>query len=434
MKERIKKLASSQMIRGSAILWIGMMGANVSNYLFHLLMGRFLGPVNYGILASIISLMYFISVPTTTIWTTVMKFTAEYDAEDALDKINGMFNRLSKQLSLIGLALFLVLIALSPLISAFLKLPSTWPVLILSAVVLVGYILPINRGILQGLQKFPSLSLNLVLETVLKLGIGIFLVYLGYAVNGAIIGIAVAGFAAYAFSFIPLRGFIHKADTLGVSLKAMLAYSVPVFIVQFCLSAYYSVDILLVKHFLPAVDAGHYSGLSILGKIVFFASLAIVGVMFPIVAGRHKAGDKHSHYLGYSLGLITLVSGFIVAVYFIAPSFIISLLFGQKYLAVVPYVGWFGGAMLLLALSSALANYFLAIQKMGVVPILIVAAIVQVALLTVFHSSLTQIVAIMLGLMATLFVVLGAYYFVSARGAPEPETAEPPLVSLPTEF
>jgi O-antigen/teichoic acid export membrane protein len=418
VKDKVARLVKSSMLRGSAVLWVGMMAANMSNYLFHLLMGRFLGPVNYGVLASIVSILYYLMVPTTTITTIVMKFTAEYQVEGTPGKTHSLFKRLTKQLLIVSVVLFGLMLVASPLISRFLKIESAWPMVILSFMVLGTYLLPINRGVLQGLQKFGTLSANLFLETVLKLVVGIGLVLAGYMVNGAIFGIVAAMFAAYALSFIPMRKILAAHESAAVALGSVWRYSIPVFITLFCLNSYYSIDIILVKHFLSPVEAGLYSGLSILGKIVVFASLAIVGVMFPIVAGRHKSNQKHGGILVSTLSLVTLVSGAIVIGYAAAPHLVISILFGDKFLGVAPYLGAFGLAMLLLALSTALANYFLAIDRTGGVPILVTVAIAQVILLVLFHDSLTHIVGVMLVSMAALFAALGVYYAFAVRGRP----------------
>lgn len=431
---KAKNFISSPIIRGSAVLWVGMMAANVSNYLFHLLMGRFLGPVNYGVLASIISVLYILLVPTTTITTAVMKFAAEHAVEGRPGKTRELMMRLSNRLLVISVILFVVMVALSPVLSSFLNIPSVWPIVILSGMVLVGYVLPVNRGILQGLQRFGSLSASLILETIIKLAVGIALVIAGFAVNGAVFGIVVAVFVAYAFSFWPLRDILAERGEGGVSLKALFKYSIPVFIALLCLSAYYSVDIMLVKHFLSPVEAGYYSGLSILGKIVVFASLAITGVMFPLVAARHKAEEPHRHILLSTLGLTAAVSGAIVAVYFIMPRFTIGILFGAKYLSVAPYLGSFGIAMLLLSLSYVFANYFLAIHKTRYIPVLVGVVMLQVGLLWFIHGSLSQIVAVMVGTMSLLFVSLVVYYLIAVGFKEGPEPEEPVAVSVTPEF
>lgn len=424
LADLIKRLTQSRLIKDSAILWVGMMAANLSNYLFHLLMGRFLGPVDYGVLASLISVFYILTVPTSTVQTAIMKYSAEYHAEENLSKVNGLLRDSTKWLGLTGFVLFIIFAGLSTMISRFLNIPSVAPVLILSIVIPVAYLIPINRGIMQGLSSFLQLSFNFSLEAVLKLAVGIVLVFIGYHVSGAIAGIVIAMIICYGLSFFPVRSLLKTSGVEEAHLMSILKYSLGVFVALLCLNTYYSVDVILVKHFFSATNAGYYSGLSIMGKIVFFASMAIVAVMFPIVAGLHKKEEKHSHYLLYTLSLISLVSGAVVVGYFVAPSLIIHILFGQKYAPVAAYLGIFGLAMLLLALSSALVNYYLAIHETKFIPGLAVFAVLQVALIWMFHSSIREVTFVMVAVMALLLVFLTAYYFIEVRGkarSTEPE-------------
>lgn len=405
-----KEFIKSRMIKDSAVLWTGMMAANVSNYLFHLLMGRFLGPTDYGILASLIALYYIIMVPTGTIQIVAAKFAADFKAESSYYKVFSLLKYLSKRLFLIGAGLFIIFILASKPISNFLNIDSVFPVILLGSLFLISYIVPVNRGVLQGLQDFFQLSLNFSIETVFKLVVGIGLVYAGFKVNGAIFGIAVGVLVAYGISFFPLK-FLFQRQYSKVQIGHVLRYSVPVFISYMCLTAFYSVDIILAKHFFGSVQAGLYSGLAILGKIVVFASLAIDGVMFPVVAELHKQEKNHAHYLRYSLILVSAISGLIVLAYYIFPNFIIRVLFPQ-YLPVAPYLGIFGFAMFLLALSSVFVYYFLAIQKTGFVYFLGVIALLQAVLIWFFHSSIGQVAWIMAFIMAVLTLGVFFYYLV----------------------
>jgi O-antigen/teichoic acid export membrane protein len=72
----IKRFFSSQLISGSLVMTLGTAVAGVFNYLYHLFMGRMLGPVDYGILASLISLAYLLSVPTATLNLVIVKFVS----------------------------------------------------------------------------------------------------------------------------------------------------------------------------------------------------------------------------------------------------------------------------------------------------------------------------------------------------------------------
>ena len=54
----------------------GSMLSNVVNYLYHLAMGRILGPVDYGILASLFSIFYIIGIVPLSSSVSIVKFVS----------------------------------------------------------------------------------------------------------------------------------------------------------------------------------------------------------------------------------------------------------------------------------------------------------------------------------------------------------------------
>ena len=85
--------------------------------------------------------------------------------------------------------------------------------LILSPIILFSVILPIIRGNLQGLQKFKLLGLNLITEIIVKLFLGILLVYLGFKVNGAIFAVVLSFFFPILLGLISIRRYLTKNIT-----------------------------------------------------------------------------------------------------------------------------------------------------------------------------------------------------------------------------
>ena len=57
--------------------------------------------------------------------------------------------------------------------------------------------------------------------------------------------------------------------------------------------SWHNIDVILVKHYFSADEAGHYAALSQLGKIIIFGTGAIASVMFPLVVERF---EKHEMY------------------------------------------------------------------------------------------------------------------------------------------
>src|SRR5437016_13275261 len=82
-------------------------------------------------------------------------------------------------------------------IAAFENLGSTIPILILGFSIALIWQVAIPRGVLQGLQRFTSLSLNLSLELVVRTIVVVLLLKAGYAVSGAMAAV----FAGLAFVF-----------------------------------------------------------------------------------------------------------------------------------------------------------------------------------------------------------------------------------------
>src|SRR5207302_7660443 len=82
-------------------------------------------------------------------------------------------------------------------IAAFEHIGSTLPILILGFSIALIWQVAIPRGILQGLQRFTALSLNLSLELLIRTTVVFLLLKAGYAVSGAMAAV----FAGLAFVF-----------------------------------------------------------------------------------------------------------------------------------------------------------------------------------------------------------------------------------------
>ena len=68
------------LIRDSFILFTASSIVNVGAFIFHLIMGRFLGPANYGILGTLLTIVYIVNVPINVIQTTIKKFVSQFKA------------------------------------------------------------------------------------------------------------------------------------------------------------------------------------------------------------------------------------------------------------------------------------------------------------------------------------------------------------------
>ncbi len=397
----------SSLIRDNMVLFISSVILNGIGFLYHFYMGRVLGPTSYGVLGTLLSMVYLMIVPLFTVQTSVTKFVSVLRAKKEYGKIKYLLLDSLKVFSVVGILGFLILVLFTPKIGGFLRIPIV-PLLILDAILIFALLLPVMRGILQGTQLFKSLGKNQVIEGVSKLGLGILLVFIGLDVVGAISGVMLSYAFAFAFAFIPLR-FVFKYKKEKFKTKKIYLYSLPVLIVLLSLTAFYSLDLIIVKHFFEDLQAGYYAAVSLIGRTVYFATLSITFVMFPKVSELHFNNKESKHILFKSLIFVLLIGIPLILFYLIFPTFTIKLFFGSEYLVVKDLLWLFAAVMFFFSLVYTLAFYNLSRNKINFIYLLLFFNILEVALLYLFHNSIGQIIYLLLALMVVLFFSMLVY-------------------------
>ena len=402
----IKKL-----IKGGIVIIAGTLIGSVANYAYNTLTGRFLGPENYGIFTSLMSLLAIVSVPMMAIQTVSAKFSSKFLAENRLGKVRALVSSLHRRLWPIGVAAALMIMILSGFVGRYLHIPSLVPIFILAIIFIVAFLVPITRGVIQGMQKFFQLSFNTSLDALFRLGIGMALIALGFKVNGAVGGVVAGTVLAYLFSFLPIRNILkHSSEPFDK--KKIMEYSWPTVVVILCLTALVNADIIMAKHYLPPVEAGHYAALSTIAKIIFYFSGPIVSVMFPMISDLYSKGERHYHLLITTLIGVFGASMAILVFFTLAPQFTIKMLYGQQFISVWHFLPSMGLVMVLYGLVNVMANYFLSINKMKFVPFLVFFTVLEVILLSFFNSSISVFIIISMLSQIVLLITLFSLYLI----------------------
>ncbi|MBI3962220.1 MAG: oligosaccharide flippase family protein [Deinococcus sp.] len=351
--------------------------ANALNYLYTLLMSRSLGLEGYGSVVALFALIGIAAVPTGVVQNVVVDATARLAAQGLGTRAGALLRvALVRLVALYGVTLALILTG-STYLARFLQLPEpslvTWAGLALFCAGLA----PAALGVLQGLQRFPSLGLTTVLGPLAKLGVGVALVGLGWGVHGAVVG-AVAGAAlalATALFFVP-AGWMARLREPVVFLTPTswrLAGNLMAF------TGLLNLDVLLVKHYLAPSEAGLYAAASTGGKVLLFMTGAIPAVLFPQVITLHTRGQAAEAYrvlqraLGYTLILIAPA----LAVYWAAPALVMQLLFGQAYVGAAPLLRPLALGMAGFAVVGALLTYQVGRQRFDCLPWLAAGAVAE---------------------------------------------------------
>ncbi len=407
--EKISHVAAHPLARGSAIVLAGTTLANTGAYIYHLVVGRILGPVGYGELASLFSFLYILNVPSMVLQTVLTRYIAGFRTKSELGRAKALSLAV---LRILCVVLFLGAIILYPflsLLSEFLhidKPAALFYTYVTAALWIVGIV---QVSLLQGLQRFTT---AMVLSN-----FWIYLRLIGGAL-GAMFGVTetvIAGVltsaVAFAAQFWPLRDvYGAKINSIAIPKREFVAYSVPSLLTMLGITSLYSTDILLAKHFLTPVEAGYYAAISVMGKIIFFASSSVSYVLFPVVAERSKTHTDSMRLVYSGVVAVGLVSLAIDIGYFLMPKTALLLLFGESYYPASAYLGWFGIFISFYSVSYLVATTLLGLGKTRVAGIVIAAAVVQIAGIAWFHSSMGAIITVNIIVAAMLTPGLLLYY------------------------
>lgn len=406
MKKIFQDITANPLFSGSAIMVIGSNTINALNYLYHLILGRMLGPSDYGELAALISLMGLLSIVPGSISLVIIKYVSSAKTEEG---IANLINWLKSRIIKASLIFFLVILLLSPLIRSFLHINKLVYLILIAISFLVSFQSLFYRSILQGLLRFKAVILSVLAENSTKLIVSIVLVYLGFRVGGAMlafVGAAVSGW--YITIFYLKFSSKGKSDTLP-DVKSMTFFAIPVIIQTLSTTSFYSSDVILVKHFFSSHDAGIYAALSTLGKIIFFGTGPIAAVMFPLVSKKQAEGGNFRRVYYYSFFATLTLAALILFFYLSTPKLAINLLYGKAYLEAANLLFWMGIFITLFSLTSLIISYGLALGRTATVYFQLVAAIFQIILIWFFHQTLFEVIIISCTVTGMLLAVLLIY-------------------------
>jgi len=410
----VSKLLKHELISGTFYIFIGSIFGNFLAFLLNLFLARNLSYADYAIFASLLSVITLVSIPGGSMNTVIVKFATNYFAKQELDKGAIFYRKTFKYILYISIISVVGFYIFSIPIKNFLHLDSILYVVLSGLIVASFYLSMLNNAFLQSLLKFKFLSLMSIIAGVVKLIAGVVLVFMGYKAFGALWSIFFMTFVSFLVGFIPLKNLLKKYDKNIVitAKKEVLSYAFPVSITVLFLTSFTSMDVILVKHFFSPHTAGFYAGLSLIGKVIFYFTVPIPAVMFPLLVKRHATGKNFVNLFYLALVLVMLPSIAITSFYFIFPSFVINLfLGGREYLYVSKYLGIFGLYLTVFSLVNVCVNFFLSLNKTNICVPVVLAAVSQIILIYIFHSDFYQVIGVSLLVSVLLFITLLIIFF-----------------------
>ena len=392
------------------MLFTGGLIAGIGGFVYHAIAGRVLGPTTYGQVAFLIAVYAVGTGPALIIVVVLARYTAVLAARGDAG-VRSLLVRTSRLVAIPCLLLVLGTTLFARSIAEVGHLGSTIPILILGFSIALIWQVAIPRGILQGLQRFTSLSLNLSLELLVRTTIVFALLKAGYAVSGAMAAV----FTGLAFSFVlglyALRDHFRRMAS-RVQLRVMASFSLTAAAGIIGVQILYNQDVIFAEHFLSGHDGGIYGGLNKIGTILYFLTLSVSQVLFPRVVEAVAKEQHPGRILLASAGILTALGGGALLVFAVASGLVVGILFGPSFRDAIPFVLPVGVIGLALSLNNLLVQFFMAVHDRVFVPILAFGCVLEATLIFTFHDKVGQVVLDVLVALVVLLLLLSIRCYV----------------------
>jgi len=409
MNATIKLIKSK--IKPEQLFMLSVLLVNGGNYLYNLILGRFLGPDKFADAAILVTFLLVLSFVAMTFQLVAAKFSVLFENEIFKSFISTLY----KRAFIVGIILALAIIVFSSELQEFFKTSTSKMFLLFGIGVPFYFLMSVNRGVFQGKQELTSLSVTYQSEMISRLLITFSLLY--FLDFDSSVLIAVGILCSFVFGMLPFK---YKIFSFKTSFKLDVDNSK---LVRnfFIITAFYELtqiiinnsDILLVKHYFDSYEAGLYASLALIGRVVYFIAWMFVMLLLPTVVQLKKEGKSTLPILMKYVGYIGMIAASIIIACFFFPEQIINILFGSSYLEIAPLLWKYASATGVFAISNIFAYYYLSLDKYVPVVLSGIFGLLQVVLVTVYHNSLAQVVHVQIIAMVLLLGVQLAYFFLN---------------------
>lgn len=374
----------------------GMAAGSVFNFLYNAYLGRVLPLENFALIGLLSSLLSIFWIAAGILGKTVTLQASYLIGKSGEGAGIAFWKSLKTKVFIASILLSIVWVLLSPVTSAYLQLSSTIPLLIFTPVILLGLLYFVDSSFLSARLRFGSMAILTASETAVKFLIAVSLVLMGFS-NYAYAAIpASIAFVFILATFLSRRGNKIKAKEAPVdSKKFPKAFFVIAGLTGLSTITFLSLDVVLANHYLPTQQAGLYALTALIGKMILFLAGLAAPFVTPLVSRNEGAKKDSRKILNLTvLGTVMLSLPASIAL-LLYGDVIIPFMFGANAVATLPFIPVIIFSMVALSLAKVYGDYYLAKRHYTFTAVAVLFSILEIILLSVFHSNIWSFVLTM---------------------------------------
>ena len=362
MKKIIINILNNSFIKGGFFLTVSNFIVGLINYVFNVLTGRALGPEGYGEVATLFSYLTVVSIPVGIVgMLIVQKIGNSKNPEIYTVALFEWLKLKLKKYWYISLLSLIILPFIPKLTNLKIETANTLYILVILSLIGAFY-----HSALTALHLFSSQSLFNILGATVKLS-GALIAFWGF---GSLRIILLMLIFSSIFQLILKFIFISKKlkEQIGQTFDKIEKGILDIFkdrqlwytsSATAVLTLLGNIDIIFVKRFFSAEDAGIFGAWSVFAKIILYVIGPLISLSFIFFSSR-KNQEWHKPVFMMLL-LFFIFSGVVANLgYGFFGREIIEMLFGKKFLPLLPYMEWAGLFGIGYVLMLFMMQYYLA--------------------------------------------------------------------------
>lgn len=403
----IRRALASDLVLHGAIVFIGLIVANVLNYLYYVVSGRILGVEGYGELTSLTSAVLTLAAPANVAQIVVARFIAGFAAAGDLHAKERLTRSVVRASLMLALLVAIVGTILSKPIAGFFHVASFWPIVVSAASLGMYAVITVQRGVLQGASRFGELSTSYCVESVLRLVVGAMLA-VWYGPLGALLGLLVGVIGCFYYDEWALRAH-HEGATeraaAGRERTGSIAWRIGVAQLMLTVLSFY--DVVLVRHLFGARDAGLYAAAALVGRVMLGLLAFVPMLVMPKTTARASVGASGIPLFVGAMAIAAAIAAVGSLAALAAPRMVVELFAGRAFGDAAPVVPLYVMASAALGLANVAAAYQFGLHRYAFVLPVTVVACAEVFVIAFWHPSIATVVATLLaGHLAFFFATL----------------------------
>lgn len=402
----VKRILKDKFLKNNLVFFVGTVAVAFLNYLYHPILGRMMRVEDFGEVQAFLSFLLIFGVFTgffRNVITTVVSNLKDEDDKEVIAM-------LKKASLLLAIFISLFLILFGSFLTSFFNFSSYYYFVAFAILIIVGVVNSNNQAIIQGLGNFKVLSIAGIITSLIKLLFSILFVWLGWAVFGAIGAIILSSLVATIY----VVNYNHKNFKIGSSfnvkidrrIKKELWYAFLFLTVSLSIAFLYSSDVVVMKKYFSSETAGLYSGLAIVGRIIFFLVASIPNVLLPAIKVNDLDGEN-KRILIKSVCLTGVLGGGALFVFCLFPDLVVKILIGSKYSEYAHLLPEISLYLFFVSFSNLFFYYLLALRRSYIILPAIVGPLTLIGLCFINHSNVDAIVSnFFIGSLVTFILLL----------------------------